>query len=77
MFDDLRQQASDETSFDVSEAEKEDAYSFKDKQTKKSSDRILGMTPVQRFLIAIILLLVACLLSSLCLIVSGKIWIGI
>ncbi len=77
MFDDLRQQASDEASFDVAEGEREDAYSFKDKRAKKSSDRILGMTPAQRFLIAVILLLVACLLSSLCLIVSGKIWIGI
>ncbi len=74
MFDDLRQQAGSEAVFENPEEEKEDSYSFKG-QPRKSSGRILGMTPVQRFIIAIILLLTSCLLSSFCLIVTGRIWL--
>jgi hypothetical protein len=33
----------------------------------------LGMTPLQRFVIALMLLVIACVLSSFCLIVTGKI----
>lgn len=33
----------------------------------------LGMTPLQRFVIALMLLVIACVLSAFCLIVTGKI----
>lgn len=33
----------------------------------------LGMTPLQRFVIALMLLVITCVLSAFCLIISGKI----
>ncbi len=78
MFDDLRQQGSDEASFEQEE-QKQDAYTFKEEAAKPSpfSDegKILGMTAPQRFFIAFMLLTIACLLSILGLIVTGRIWI--
>ncbi len=71
MFDDLRQQA-DDTSFE--EEEQQDAYSYKD-QALKSKGTFLGMTAPQRFVIAVMLLLMACMLSGLFLLVTEKIYI--
>ncbi len=70
MFDDLRQQA-DDTSF---EEEEQDAYSYKD-QARKSTRSFLGMTSLQRFVVAMMLLLMTCMLSVFCLLVTGKIFI--
>jgi len=69
MFDDLRQQA-DDTSFE----EEQDAYSYKD-QVRKPKRNFLGMTPLQRFVIAAMLLLMTCMLSVLFLLVTEKIYI--
>jgi hypothetical protein len=70
MFDDLRQQA-DDTAF---EEEEQDAYSYKD-QVRKPKRTFLGMTPPQRFVLAVMLLMMTCLLSTFCLIVTEKIYI--
>ena len=35
--------------------------------------RILGMTPLQTFIIALMLLLITCLLSTFCLLVTGRV----
>jgi hypothetical protein len=35
--------------------------------------RILGMTPVQTYIIALMLLLITCLLSTFCLLVTGRV----
>jgi hypothetical protein len=69
MFDDLRQQA-DDTSFE----EEQDAYSYQDK-ARKPKRTFLGMTPPQRFVLAVMLLLMTCLLSAFCLLVTDKIYI--
>ncbi len=69
MFDDLRQQA-DDTSFE----EEQDAYSYKD-QVRKPKRSFLGMTPLQRFVVAMMLLLMTCMLSTLLLLVTEKIYI--
>ncbi len=78
MFDDLRQQGSDEASFEQEE-QKQDAYTCKEEAAKPSpfsgEGKILGMTAPQRFFIAVMLLMIACLLSILGLIVTGRIWI--
>jgi hypothetical protein len=35
--------------------------------------RILGMSPIQTFFVALMLLLITCLLSTFCLLVTGKV----
>jgi len=42
-------------------------------QLQPNQNIIFGMTPVQRFVIAILLLLTTCILSTFCLLATGKI----
>ena len=42
-------------------------------ETPKKKRPFLGMTSIQRFVIALMLLVIACVLSSFCLIVTEKI----
>jgi len=65
MLDDFREQADSSLLFDDEEG------SGFEKQTKRRP--FLGMAPVQRFVIALMLLVIACVLSSFCLIVTQKI----
>jgi len=64
MFDDLRQEADSSMMF-------EDENSALEMQPKRRP--FLGMTPVQRFVIALMMLVMVCILSSFCLIVSEKV----
>lgn len=69
MLDDFRAQADSATFFgqdeDLPPLEQEEVY-----ETRKP---FLGMTAFQRFLVALMLLLITFLLSSVCLLVSGRI----
>jgi hypothetical protein len=67
MFDDLRQQA-DETAF---EPEQTDAFTAFERSVPRRD--FLGMTGWQRFVIAIMLLMMTCILSVFCLLATGKI----
>lgn len=40
---------------------------------RKSNSKFLGMTPVQRFVIAVMLLIAVCALGSMCLLLTGKV----
>ena len=40
---------------------------------RKTSGKILGMTPVQRFIIAVMLMIAVCTLGTMCLLITGKI----
>jgi hypothetical protein len=40
---------------------------------RKSSGKLWGMTPLQRFIIAVMLMLTVCILGTMCLLVTGKI----
>jgi len=71
MFDDLRQQAG---TGDLEKPEEEqDVYAFKD-GPRSPSENFLGMTPVQRFVLAIMLLMMICIISVLGLLVMEKIY---
>ncbi len=72
MFDDLRQQA-DQGAFGETE-EQPDVYAMKETPVQ-SRDRLLGMTPVQRFVIAVLLLIMTVVLGSLFLLVTQKIYL--
>ncbi len=79
MFDNLRDQA-DSTPFYEDEAQFRDVEDLRPaaapppRNTGSSGGgRFLGMTPLQRFIVAILLLISVCVLGSMCLLVTGKI----
>ncbi len=63
MLDDLRNDASSYYDDDFEELSK----------PVESPKRFLGMTPFQRFVIALLLLIVTCILSASCLLVTEKV----
>jgi hypothetical protein len=65
MLDNLR----DEASF----VEEEPAAEELPKKPVKSSRPFLGMTPAQRFVIALLLFLMTCLLGTFCLLVTERV----
>jgi hypothetical protein len=64
MLDDLRQQASD-----LIDQEEPPAAP----PAPRPTTRILGMTPFQAFIVALMLLVITCLLSSFCLLATGRV----
>jgi hypothetical protein len=67
MLDDLRQQAS-EVPFD----EGEDVFSTEVPE-RPHQPSFLGMTPAQRFVIALMLLMMVCIIGSFFLLVTGRV----
>jgi hypothetical protein len=68
MFEDFREQGSsflDET--------EEEGLGEAPSKPEAPRGRFLGMTPVQRFIIAAMLLTLTCLLSAFCLLVTQKV----
>jgi hypothetical protein len=39
------------------------------------SQQFLGMTPVQRFVIALLILMMVCILGSFCLLITETVWL--
>ncbi len=67
MLDDLRKEGGEMSFLDEDEA-------IPDYEESDESRRLfLGMTPVQRFVIAVMLLLILCILSTFCLLVTERI----
>lgn len=64
MLDDLRQQAGDGFYDENGETPA---------PRRRPPRRFLGMSPVQTFAVSLLLLLLTCLLSSACLLVTGRI----
>jgi hypothetical protein len=65
MLDDFRQQANASDFLD-----EEGASQLEETERPR---KFLGMTPAQRFVIALMLLMITCLLSTFCLLVSEKV----
>lgn len=72
MFDDLRKQAE---SNEIDLPEEKDFYEIR--ELPSLPGRFLGMTAVQRFIIAAMLLLMAVMLSTLCLLVTQRVVPGL
>ena len=70
MFDDFREQAEDSFFDDEDDDYEEGGFPI---NTSKIQGVIFGMTPTQRFVILALLLIVICLGSVLCLLVTGSI----
>jgi hypothetical protein len=67
MLEEFRQQANTGTFFEEDEESSEEA---KRPPVKR---KFLGMTPAQRLVIALILLMMACIMGTLFLVVTGKV----
>ena len=72
MFDGLRKDASDTAGFEESaEFFPEDKPAAAPIRCKKRG-QFLGMTAPQRFLIAVMLMIVVCTLGAMCMVITGK-----
>lgn len=70
MLDDLREQADNAAFLDDEDG---DIFGYNDESAGPTL--FLGMTPVQRFVIAIMLLMMTCILSTFCLLVTERIYL--
>lgn len=71
MFDNLRDDA--ESSFYEEDTLPPDEELLATAPKRSSNGKLLGMTPVQRFIIAVMLMVAVCTLGSMCLLLSGRI----
>ncbi len=75
MFDNLREQANsmpfyeDEAQFQ----EGEGLHPAASATRKAEAGHFLGMTPLQRFISAVMMLIAVCVLGSMCLLITGRI----
>jgi hypothetical protein len=72
MLDDFREQADTGSFFDDLEEEEQEAPR-RQVLAPLSRNRFLGMTSVQRFILALLLLVATCLVSAACLLATGRI----
>jgi hypothetical protein len=70
MFDNLREQASS-TPFYEDEAQFQSVEGINPAASPASS-RFLGMTPMQRFIISVMLMIMVCAIGAMFLVVTGK-----
>ncbi len=74
MFDSLRDPPKPETSLDAdTDFAAEPGF---DAPTASPTKPFLGLTPVQRLILAIMLLASVCILGTLCLLITGRIGLG-
>ena len=73
MFDNLRDDA--ESSFYEDDTQPPNEEFDISARKRKSGGKILGMTPIQRFIIAVMLMIAVCTLGAMCLLLTGKIGI--
>lgn len=74
MFDNLRDEADATSIYEEDEAKFQPAAgSEAELPFARYSSRFLGMTSIQRFVIAVMLLLAVCVIGALCLLVANKI----
>jgi hypothetical protein len=65
MLDDFREQASTSPFFEDE--------SFEEVELERPKKRFLGMTPAQRFVIALMLLMMTCLIGALLLVITERV----
>ena len=70
MLDDLRESADQESNLEEEEASASSYF----RQRYTSERPFLGMTPGQRLVIAIMLMMLTCILGTFCLIITEKIF---
>jgi hypothetical protein len=71
MFEDFRKQSDDDSLFEEHPEQQDQLDS--DIVVSRSKQHFLGMTPPQRFVIAVMLLMMTCILGMFCLLVTEKV----
>lgn len=71
MLDNLRDEANSKPFFEDEEQPAETGPVIMSEPPR--SGRFLGMTPMQRFVIAILMMVMVCVLGMMCLLITGKI----
>jgi hypothetical protein len=72
MFDDLRERANESDYF----SEEEPTFEYKDEEASSQSQQLfLGMTPIQRFVIAVMVFMMVCMMGTFFLLVTEKIYL--
>ncbi len=71
MLDDLREKAGESEFFMDDEA----AYSYSKTAIANGPSLFLGMTPAQRFVIAVLVFLMVTVLGSFCLLITEKVYL--
>jgi hypothetical protein len=71
MFDNLRDEAASKSFYEEEEAKFQPAAGTE--SSPKGSKRILGMTAIQRFVIAFMVMLAVCIIGAMALLATGKI----
>ena len=71
MLDDLRNNANENDFFD--EIDDDLDYGYKSRKSSRAN-LFLGMTPIQRLVIAVLILLMACVMGSFLLLVTEKVY---
>lgn len=70
MFDNLREEANSKPFYDEEEAQFQPAVGS---DSSGGGSRFLGMTPPQRFVIALMMMFAVCVIGALCLLVTERI----
>ena len=73
MFDNLRDDAASSLYEEEDTLFPEEEVIAKNPPRRKTNGKLLGMTPVQRFIIAVMLMVAVCTLGTMCLLITGKI----
>jgi len=73
MFDDLRQSVLEPYDTNPDENKKELPLEEEEAPEKTESKGLLGLTAPQRFILSLALLLMTCLLSAVCLVLTEKV----
>lgn len=73
MFDNLRESESDRKAFEEAMGFGPTADVRPAASPKRAPSGLMGTTPAQRLVLAILLLLTVCLLGTMCLLVTGRI----
>lgn len=73
MLDNLRESASQSPFFQQGQTPPDDESN--PETNKPSSKNFLGMTPVQRFVLALMLFMMVCIFGAFILIITQKVWL--
>lgn len=72
MFDNLRDDAAS-SFYEEDTVPPDEAVQISYSPRRNTSGKLLGMTPTQRFIIAVMLMIAVCMLGAMCLLLTGKI----
>ena len=72
-YDSFRQQADDNVFQEPEKPAEETVSGIPSRRSRRKRGNFLGMTAMQRFIIAVMVLMMTCLLGTFCLLVTQKI----